>query len=110
MNRWYHGHEPPWWSAPRGVVKYPVDPETGLILEDGCRPEHAEPYTEVFLRGTPWQVREAAVNLANSMTDCGRFVLSSGCDLPPGVPIDNLKALECPAAPCVTPGWLQAAG
>lgn len=66
--------------------------------------------TEVFLRGTPWQVREAAVTLATSMADCTRFVLSSGCDLPPGVPLDNLKALECPAGPCLTPGWLQAAG
>jgi penicillin-binding protein 1A len=52
MSRWYRGHEPPWWPAPRNVVQHQVDPETGLILEEGCRPDHTDPYTELFIRGT----------------------------------------------------------
>lgn len=50
--------------------------------------------TEVFLRGTPESIRNAAVHLADRMADCPRFILSSGCDLPPRVSIENMKAFE----------------
>lgn len=50
--------------------------------------------TEVFLRSTPEEVREQADRLSFRMADCERFILSSGCDLPPGVSVENLKAFE----------------
>lgn len=51
--------------------------------------------TEVFLRATPEEVSEQAERLSFRMADCERFILSSGCDLPPGVSMENLKAFEC---------------
>ncbi|WP_319586259.1 uroporphyrinogen decarboxylase family protein [uncultured Desulfobulbus sp.] len=48
--------------------------------------------TEIFLRGTPESVREETLKLYDRMADCERFIISSGCDLPPGTPIENLKA------------------
>jgi membrane peptidoglycan carboxypeptidase len=38
------------WERPRSVVERSVDPPTGLILADGCRPESGEPSDELFLR------------------------------------------------------------
>jgi len=55
--------------------------------------------TEVFLRGTPDEIREAALKLSDRMADCERFVISSGCDLPPGVSIENLNAFAQSAKP-----------
>ncbi len=66
---------------------YPRLPESVVLLGN------LDP-TEVFLRGTPEGVRSATIHLANRMADCPRYILSSGCDLPPGVSIENLKAFE----------------
>lgn len=66
---------------------YPRIPEN-MVLMGNLDP------TEVFLRGTPDVVKAAATKLADRMADRPRFVISSGCDLPPGVPIENLKAFE----------------
>lgn len=74
---------------------YPRLPES-VVLMGNLDP------TEVFLRGTPWQVREATLRLSSRMADCPRFIISSGCDLPPGVAITNLRAFECLAEPCVS--------
>jgi penicillin-binding protein 1A len=39
------------WEMPRRVVKRPVDPATGLLLEDGCAPLQGKPYQELFIEG-----------------------------------------------------------
>lgn len=39
------------WAAPGGVVELPVDPATGLVLVEGCRPEAGAPVTELFVAG-----------------------------------------------------------
>ncbi len=55
--------------------------------------------TEVFLRSSSEEVRLAARRLSDRMADCERFVISSGCDLPPGVTIENLLAFELATEP-----------
>ncbi|MHB1455811.1 MAG: uroporphyrinogen decarboxylase family protein [Armatimonadota bacterium] len=50
--------------------------------------------TEIFLRGTPGSVREETMKLSDRMADCERFIISSGCDLPPGTPTENIQAFE----------------
>ena len=37
------------WSAPRNVITRLVDPQSGLVLEDGCYPDFGNPVQEVFL-------------------------------------------------------------
>jgi penicillin-binding protein 1A len=50
MRRIYKERErPATWRMPDGVVQRTIDPSTGLVLEEGCRPEYGEPRTEVFL-------------------------------------------------------------
>lgn len=66
---------------------YPRVPEN-IVLMGNLNP------TEIFLRGTPEKVREATINLLKQMVQCNRFVISSGCDIPPGTPIENLKAFK----------------
>jgi penicillin-binding protein 1A len=39
------------WTRPSNVVEAEVDPATGLILLDGCRPETGRPGVEQFVRG-----------------------------------------------------------
>ena len=34
---------------PNGVVRRKIDPETGLVLEEGCWPRWGEPEAEIFL-------------------------------------------------------------
>jgi len=43
--------------------------------------------------GTPAAVRQAATALLRATAAHGNFILSSGCDTPPGVPPANLEAL-----------------
>jgi penicillin-binding protein 1A len=38
------------WERPRSVVERQIDPATGLILVDGCRPESGSAVDEIFLR------------------------------------------------------------
>jgi 1A family penicillin-binding protein len=38
------------WERPRSVVERKIDPATGLILVEGCRPERGEAVVELFLR------------------------------------------------------------
>jgi penicillin-binding protein 1A len=38
------------WAQPGSVVERSVDPPSGLILADGCRPESGDPADELFLR------------------------------------------------------------
>ena len=45
-----------------------------------------------FARGTPESVAEAVSNLLDEMAGHDNFVLSSGCDIPPQTPIENIDA------------------
>lgn len=50
MRRIYQKRElPAGWTAPGNVVTRLVDPESGLVLEDGCYPDYGNPLQEVFL-------------------------------------------------------------
>jgi uroporphyrinogen decarboxylase len=46
----------------------------------------------VFLLGTPMQVEEKVHTLLTKMQQYPNFVLSSGCDIPPGTSLENLGA------------------
>lgn len=48
--------------------------------------------SRVLHEGTPEKVKQATLTLLEQMKPYPNFVLSSGCDIPPGVPIANLKA------------------
>ncbi|MFP4624940.1 MAG: hypothetical protein ACLFRX_12220, partial [Gemmatimonadota bacterium] len=37
------------WRRPEAVVERPIDPASGLVLAEGCRPETGSPATEIFL-------------------------------------------------------------
>ncbi len=52
----------------------------------------------VFLQGTPDQVAEQASQLLRSHAGRRNFVLSSGCDVPPGTPLANLDAFFAAAS------------
>ncbi len=49
--------------------------------------------TELLLSGTPEQVQEEAKSLIQKAAKGGRFILSSGCEIPPNAPLDNIRAL-----------------
>ena len=46
----------------------------------------------ILRRGTPEAVREATRELLEKCSDFPNFVLSSGCDIPPMTPWENLDA------------------
>lgn len=46
----------------------------------------------VFRHGTPADVQRSVRTLLDKMRPYGNFVLSSGCDIPPGTPIENIDA------------------
>lgn len=46
----------------------------------------------VFLQGTPELVREKTEQLLAATAGTANFFISSGCDLPPGTPLENLEA------------------
>jgi uroporphyrinogen decarboxylase len=47
---------------------------------------------EVFLNGTPESIRAHRRALLDATVAYPNFFVSSGCDLPPGVPVENLTA------------------
>jgi uroporphyrinogen decarboxylase len=49
--------------------------------------------TAVFYQGMPQTVQEQATRLLDAVGARPNFVLSSGCDLPPGTPVPNVEAL-----------------
>jgi penicillin-binding protein 1A len=52
MLRVYQGRPHPGrWPKPPGVVEGWVDPATGMLLADGCRPAYGAAYRELFLSG-----------------------------------------------------------
>ena len=45
-----------------------------------------------FRNGTPGSIREATLRILESCSAHGNFVISSGCDIPPGTPPENIDA------------------
>lgn len=46
----------------------------------------------IIQQGTPEKVYDAVTELLGKTAEYDNFILSSGCDVPPHVPIDNIKA------------------
>jgi len=51
-----------------------------------------------FRNGTPESVREATLNVLNKCSKHPNFIISSGCDIPPVSPIENIDAFFKAAA------------
>jgi hypothetical protein len=52
LARVYQGRPaPPPWKAPANVVPHWIDPPTGLVIKEGCAPEHGVARPELFLKG-----------------------------------------------------------
>lgn len=66
---------------------YPRIPEN-VVLMGNLDP------TEVFLRGSVETVQSETAKLLDKMANCERFTISTGCDIPPGTSIENIKAFE----------------
>ena len=47
----------------------------------------------VVAHSTPQEVYAATRELLDSMSKYSNFILSSGCDLPPETPLDNIRAM-----------------
>lgn len=47
----------------------------------------------VLKRGSEQDVRRSVLGLMEETSSCSNFVLSSGCDIPPGTPLRNIDAL-----------------
>ena len=45
-----------------------------------------------FRSGTPQSVREATLGVLNKCSNAPNFIVSSGCDIPPASPIENIDA------------------
>ncbi len=48
--------------------------------------------TKIMKDGTVETVTQATIELLDEMRDYPHFILSTGCDLPPGVPLENMVA------------------
>jgi len=40
------------WARPKGVIERAIDPSTGFVLVEGCRPEQGSAGEELFIKGT----------------------------------------------------------
>jgi uroporphyrinogen decarboxylase len=49
--------------------------------------------TDLLLTGTPEAVEQAARTCINQASRGGRFILSSGCEIPPAAPLTNIQAM-----------------
>jgi len=83
-----------------GVAGISLDgPETGvdmvkavkMVPEDVILIGNVSP-TIVLVNGTVEEVKEATTELLENMRSYPNFILSTGCDLPPETPINNIKA------------------
>lgn len=86
--------------AQSGVAAISLDsPQTGVDLVKAARIAgrgvvimgNINP-TAVMKDGSPDNVRQACRQLLEQMREYPNFVLSTGCDLPPGVPLENMRA------------------
>ncbi len=87
--------------AKSGVAALSLDsPETGVDLVKAAQKAGEEVVimgninpTAVMKDGSVDDVKQACSKLLNDMRDYPNFLLSTGCDLPPGVPLENMQAL-----------------
>lgn len=86
--------------AESGVAAVSLDsPETGVdmikaaktVSDDVVLTGNVNP-TTVMKDGTVQQVRAVTEKLLEDMRPYPNFILSTGCDLPPGTPLENMKA------------------
>lgn len=69
-------------SLPEMLEKMPAD----TVVMGNISP------TREFLSGTPESMRRAVAELRTACAGHPNFVLSSGCDVPPGTPWENIRA------------------
>lgn len=71
----------------------PMDIVAALQASQGCRviAGNLDP-ADVFLNSTPQQAFAKTRQLVEKTGDYKNFIVSSGCDLPPGIALDNLAA------------------
>lgn len=98
MRRIYEKREmPAGWSAPSSVVTRLVDPESGLVLEDGCYPNYGNPVQEVFLEQYEPETicpRHGNYNIFETLGDWLEDVFGGHEDVPepdPGVTADGSR-------------------
>jgi len=63
-----------------------------LVGDRVCLAGNVNPVT-VLDQGTPEDVRQASQSCLQAGSTGGGFILTSGCDLPPTVPMENLRAM-----------------
>lgn len=73
-------------GAPMDILTALQQAEGRVILAGNLDP------SAVFHAGTPQQVYAQTLSLAQAVRPYPNFIISSGCDLPPGTPIANLDA------------------
>jgi len=86
--------------AKSGVTALSLDsPETGVDMVRAAQIAGEEVIimgninpTAVMKDGSADDVRHACYTLLNDMRSYPNFVISTGCDLPPGVPLENMQA------------------
>jgi 1A family penicillin-binding protein len=52
MRAYYRDRSVPDWTMPPSVLEYRVDPQTGLVLQDGCYPYGAQETSELFVENS----------------------------------------------------------
>lgn len=73
-------------------VDYQVDAEDAIALAQGrvALRGNLDP-SSVLRFGTPEQVRRATRDLMAQVADAPRWIIGSGCDIPPGTPETNIR-------------------
>ena len=61
------------------------------VPDDICVIGNIDP-ANLMLRGTPEEIMQAVKKLKQEMFKFDNFILSTGCDLPPDTPLENIKA------------------
>jgi uroporphyrinogen decarboxylase len=61
------------------------------VPDDICVIGNIDP-ANLMLRGTPEKIMQAVEELKQKMLKFDNFILSTGCDLPPDTPLENIKA------------------
>lgn len=62
------------------------------VGDDVCLQGNIDP-TDLLLTGTPEAVEQAARDCIKQASRGGRFILSSGCEIPPAAPLANIQAM-----------------
>jgi uroporphyrinogen decarboxylase len=84
--------------AKSGIHCFSLDHKVDLALAQeilhgkACLAGNVDP-VEVMLRGTEREVEGKAKECLEIAAEKGGYILMTGCDIPPDVPLDNVKAL-----------------